>query len=195
MQLPLFESQFAPSRNGKAREERHPANLLSYDSARNHWRTPQEIIDQALKVLGAVDLDPCCTNKANPAVPARMYYDMEDHSLSQTWSGRIFLNPPYGRQITHWIDKLCYEYEDGGVTAAIALVPARTDTEWWQKLSNYPYCAIRGRVKFVREDGKKSQPPYPSAVVYMGPFLTRFDEAFSKLGTIYMPYNMTTGNG
>ena len=190
MQLPLFEpvpvihSVPVKKRSGRGKTSR------DYSVIRNEWQTPQEIIDHAIVALGAIDLNPCSNGTTDLTIPARMNYLAEDDSLSRPWQGRTWLNPPYNRAIGPWIDKLCSEYEMGGVTAAIALVPARTDTPWWQRLSAYPYCAIRDRLKFVRSrDGKKVYPSHPSVVVYLGPQLARFATAFADIGTIYIPYN------
>jgi len=187
-QLPLFDGSVPvqPNRNHKHK----PQSDLSYSSARNEWQTPQSIIEHAVTALGSIDLDPCSTSKYDARVPAKWHFTAEDNSLAQHWEGRVWLNPPYGRAITPWIEKLHTEYESGGVTAAVVLVPARTDTRWWQELADYPYCALRGRVQFVREDtGKKGHPSFPSAAVYLGPQLSRFATAFADIGTIYIPYN------
>ncbi len=187
MQLPLFE--IGASRNAK-RSEKREGKIIPFSSARNHWQTPQTIIEHAVAALGRIDLDPCSTSKNDPHVPAAQHLVPEDNSLEQPWQGRVWLNPPFGRAITPWIEKVCVEYEHGGVTAAIVLVPARTDTNWWQYLTAYPYCAIRGRVQFIREDDShKTQPTFPSAAVYLGPQLDRFAGAFADIGTIYIPYN------
>jgi phage N-6-adenine-methyltransferase len=189
MQLPLFD-HVQIAQNGRVKKQPgHARPVLSYSAARNDWQTPQQIIDHAIVALGAIDLDPCSNTESEPVVPAKRYFTAEDNSLSQPWEGRTWLNPPYGRAIAPWIEKLCYEYENGGVTAAIVLVPARTDTQWWHRLECYPYCAIRGRVKFIRStDGKRGYPAFPSAVVYLGPQLARFAGAFAEIGTIYIPY-------
>ncbi len=189
MQLPLFEGTI-PGQANRAPKRKQAGRLVSYSSARNQWQTPQNIVDHALSALGAIDLDPCSNANFENSVPARLQFTPEDNSLSRRWIGRVWLNPPYGRAIGSWIEKLTHEYESGDVTSAVALVPARTDTQWWQAIAAYPYCALHGRVKFIRVDGRKSQPMFPSAVVYLGPQLARFAGAFADLGTIYFPYSI-----
>jgi len=189
MQLPLFEGTL-PGQANRAPKRKQAGRLVSYSSARNQWQTPQNIVDHAVAALGAIDLDPCSDSNLENIVPARLHFGAEDNSLSRRWIGRVWLNPPYGRAIGSWIEKLTHEYETGDVTSAVALVPARTDTQWWQSIAAYPYCALHGRVKFIRIDGRKSQPMFPSAVVYLGPQLARFAGAFADLGTIYFPYSL-----
>ena len=141
---------------GKARDLK-----AHFSSATAEWYTPPEIIDLVLDVLGEIDLDPA-SNTGKPNVPARRHYTKEDDGLSQPWAGRVFLNPPYGKGIAKWTERLCDEYEQGAVTAAIALLPARTDTAWFQGLAKYPRCFLQGRLKFV---GAKSSAPFPSMLV------------------------------
>lgn len=65
--------------------------------------------------------------------------------------GQVWLNPPYGSELKHWIRKLA-EHGNG-----IALVPARTEVEswfWpfvWEKASAILF--LRGRLYFHRPDG------------------------------------------
>ena len=57
--------------------------------------------------------------------------------------------------IDDWIAKLVAEHDAGNITEAVALVPARVDTEWFRRLNAFPRC-------FVRRDDK-SRPPGKSA--------------------------------
>ena len=126
MQLPLFDGSVVVQPN-RTQKHKHQSDI-SYSSARNEWQTPQSIIEHAVAALGSIDLDPCSNSKDDSHVPAKVHFTAEDNSLSQHWEGRVWLNPPSGRAITPWIEKLRTEYESGGVTAAVVLVPARTDT-------------------------------------------------------------------
>ncbi|HVO42845.1 MAG TPA: DNA N-6-adenine-methyltransferase [Aggregatilineales bacterium] len=183
MQLPLLDIPGyikTPVRSVASRQTRQSA-------ARNEWQTPQPIIRAVVDVLGAIDLDPCSNSNTVLNISAKRAFRPEDDSLLRAWSGRIWLNPPFGRSIGVWVNKLVNEYEHGDCTAAIALVPARTDAPWWGRLGNYPFCAIRGKITFVRWD-RKNSPSYTVAAVYLGPQLSRFSSVFSLLGTIYIPY-------
>ncbi len=192
MQLPLFEGS-TPTRSRQPQTQPRKAQAVSvgrHSSIRNPWITPRTIIDRAIGVLGAIDLDPCSTVEPPTNVPARRRLAPDEDSLKMAWQGRVWLNPPYGRPLSAWIEKLCNEYETGDVTAAIALLPVRTDQSWWQSLANYPYCALRERVKFIRVEGdKRRNPVYPSAVVYFGPQLASFAGVFGGMGIVYIPYN------
>ncbi len=155
---------------------------VHFSSETPEWYTPQHIIDRVLKVMGEIDLDPCSNDKDNPNVPASQHYTQEDDGLSFEWRGRIYMNPPYGREITDWVNQLCKEWDAGRITEAIALVPARTDTVWFRWLRRFPRCFVWGRLKFSESENSA---PFPSMVVYLGQNLSGFIEAFGDIGDIY----------
>lgn len=145
--------------------------------------TPIEIIDAVIACMGDIDLDPCSNSKTEPNVPAAIHYTTEDDGLAQVWRGRVYMNPPYGREIGKWVTKLCECYEMGNVTEAIALVPARTDTGWFDQLiDDYRFhCFVHGRLTFI---GNAWAAPFPSAIVYLGTDWGRFYQAFRPFGRI-----------
>ena len=144
--------------------------------------TPSEIVTAAVACMGGIDTDPCSPGAGLSNIPATTHYTKADNGLSQSWAGRVYLNPPYGRQIGQWVDKLRTEYQDGQTSEALALVPARTDTKWWQMLCDYPVCLIRGRLRF---GNATSSAPFPSAVFYLGENIEGFYRAFSGMGGIW----------
>lgn len=156
----------------------------------DEWYTPKHILDRVIAVLGSIDLDPC-SNKGTPNVPAAQHFTVDDDGLSKPWKGRVYINPPYGRVIQNWIDNLLALYADRQVTQAIALVPSRTDTEWFQDLAGRcPFCLIRGRLRFLDETGEeRTGAPFPSAIFYLGASFnfTRFAKHFEDLGVICHP--------
>lgn len=161
--------------NGHAKMAVH----FSSDSPEHY--TPSPIIKAAIACMGDIDLDPCSNSKTAPNVPALDHYTLTDDGLSRPWFGRIYMNPPYGRAIVEWVTKLKSEYQAGNTTEAIALVPARTDTQWFRMLDCYPCCYIEGRLTFI---GNDDPAPFPSAVFYLGERMEQFYWAFRELGTI-----------
>ena len=136
--------------------------------------------------MGNIDLDPCSNSHDDPNVRADLHYTAADNGLIQYWEGNIFMNPPYGRQIGDWVAKLVEAHESGDVPQAIALLPARTDTQWWQLIRDYPVCFVTGRLKFKGNNNNAA--PFPSAIIY----LTRhesdipvFRRVFSTFGDIW----------
>ena len=153
-----------------------------FSSSTDKCNTPQDIIDRVLLVLGTIDLDPCSDDAEHPNVPATLHFTEADDGLSGSWYGRVYMNPPYGTALPHWIEKLCGEFEAGRVKEAIALVPSRTDTQWFRRLRDFPRCFIQGRLKFG--DAENSA-PFPSMAVYLGENVPGFHCAFAGLGDIY----------
>ena len=154
------------------------AGMMSSDSP--EWYSPREIVDAASLALGGIDLDPC-SNPGEPNVPARRHLTAADDGLAQGWRGTVYMNPPYGRGIGEWIGKLASEHAYGNVPAAVALLPARTDTAWWRALPARRVCFVSGRLRFSGADAA----PFPSAAAYLGPDPQRFADAFAPLGLVY----------
>lgn len=134
---------------------------VHFSSASDNWPTPQAFFDSVSIELGPFDLDPCASPD-NAKAPR--FFTKEDDGLSREWTGRVWMNPPYGRAIGLWMRK-AYESALGGALV-VCLVPARTDTAWWHDY------AAKGSVKFIRGrlkfDGRKKDAPFPSALVVFG---------------------------
>lgn len=166
-------------------EEKTPHNVHTLrvmgSSESPEWYTPQEIIDLVLGCLGEIDLDPCSNSHEQPSVRAGTLYTRDDNGLAYPWQGKVYLNPPYGSEIPGWIEKLVAEYETGNIEEAIALLPARIDTQWFQPLYAYPMCHVRGRLQFANA---QNSAPFPSILVYLGRRSEKFIETFKDLGPI-----------
>ena len=123
------------------------AALLSSDSP--DWCTPSEVLDP-VRAFAAIRFDPF--SNAGSIVGARESICLPDDSLLMEWplSGLIWCNPPYGRELARCAAKISEQARRGA--EIITLVPARTDTRWWQKLSPRVWCAWRGRITFLEQD-------------------------------------------
>lgn len=157
------------------------APLMSSSSPEHY--TPKHVLDAVIGCIGEIELDPCSNSKEEPNVPALKHFTLEDNALSLDWQAEtLFMNPPYGRQIEAWVEKLVSSHEAGLVARAIALVPARTDTQWFRRLRDYPVCFVEGRLTFL---GNDDPAPFPSAIFYLGDAIDEFYYAFHQLGDIY----------
>jgi hypothetical protein len=134
--------------------------------------------------MGTIDLDPC-SNPPPYNVPATLHMSRRDGGLTQHWHGKVFMNPPYGRELPRWMAKLAHEIQTGRVSEAITLTPARPDTRWFQTLwSADALCFWRGRLQYV---GSATRAPFPSVVGYFGDHAARFGEAFEAVGKVVFP--------
>lgn len=114
---------------------------------KDEWLTPPDII----RSLGEFDLDPCSPIN-RPWPTAKKHYTRLDDGLLMPWNGRVWCNPPYGKETGKWLAK-CSTHRN-----AIALVFARTETNMF---FNYVWnCAdailfVRKRISFYNVDGSK----------------------------------------
>ena len=135
-------------------------------SVGQRWETPTRLLALFYRVIISFDLDLCSPRKKGP-VKARVHFTVEDDGLSLAWHGTVFVNPPYGRTIAHWIAKARGEFERGNAKRVVLLIPARTGTSYWHEHieDRATVRFLRGRLKF--SDGNQSA-LFPSALVIYG---------------------------
>ena len=129
---------------------------VHFSSEDQTWETPQDFFDEINKEFNFT-LDHCCSIET--AKCDKFYTEKED-GLKQSWDNEIvFMNPPYGREIKHWIKKAT-EIKNGTV---VCLIPSRTDTRYFHdflyKKDNVELRFLKGRLKF---GGAKNSAPFPS---------------------------------
>lgn len=132
---------------------------VHFSSKTNEWSTPQDFFDELDKEF-MFDLDVCAT-KEN--AKCTRWFEKKDDALSKSWDGlRVWMNPPYGREIGKWVRKA--SEARGGIV--VCLIPARTDTKYFHEyVYNKPDVEVRfikGRLKF---GGSKNSAPFPSMLV------------------------------
>jgi len=106
------------------------------------WYTPAWIFE----ALGVhFDLDPASPHDAETQVPATRKYTRFDDGLKQSWSGRVWLNPPYGPDTGLWMRRMI-DHRHG-----IAMVFSRTDAAWCQEAMRAADAILflSGRVDFL----------------------------------------------
>lgn len=146
-------------------------NPALFSSKTDDWSTPQDLFD-ILNSRFPFELD-VCASASNAKAPK--FFTREVDGLKQEWivqCGRFwFMNPPYGRTIALWVAKAAAEAARG--FPGVCLLPARTDTKWFQTFV-YPVLRARpddveflaGRLKF---GGAKHGAPFPSVIVVFRP--------------------------
>ena len=138
---------------------------MNVDTGEKTWLTPPWIITR----LGPFDTDPCCPDGKMPWKTAGRMITKAEDGLKQEWTGRVWLNPPYGRDALPFFRKMS-NYESGG----IALVFVRTDTVLWHDYI-FPFASailfLRGRLRFYHQDGTPGDTATaPSALISYGDF-------------------------
>lgn len=162
-----------------------------FKSSKNQcWQTPPDFLD-LVRQVAHIALDPC-TTAANPTKALNFFTEADD-GLALRWDtgthhprGLVYVNPPYGRALPAWADKVAQEAANG--LELLVLVPARVDTRWFRKLQTELDVVLfwSGRIKFVDPaTGKQGDPAlFPSAVFYQGPDRDGFESAFAGTGWV-----------
>ena len=135
-----------------------------FTSDKNYWETPQDFFDE-LHEKYEFTLDAAATDE-NAKLPN--YYTVEDDALKQKWEGRVFVNPPYGREIKHWVKKAYEESLQPHNECVVMLIPSRTDTIYWHeyifgKAKDIDF--LKGRLKFEIDGEPRDAAPFPSALI------------------------------
>lgn len=117
---------------------------------KDEWLTPKLITD----TLGPFDLDPCSPGERRPWDTARVHLSLPEDGLQASWTGKVWLNPPYGKETDRWLEKLS-SHGNG-----IALIFARTETKMffdrvWGEASALLF--LKGRLTFHHVDGTKAK--------------------------------------
>ncbi|OIH81926.1 hypothetical protein BLJ79_21435 [Arthrobacter sp. UCD-GKA] len=126
------------------------------------WLTPPSLIAP----LGPFDLDPC--GAPGQELATRTYLlENGDDGLRDPWEGRVWLNPPYGKQADPFMAKMAAHGR------GTALVFARTETRTWHN-HIWPNASailfLAGRVTFLDAEGvaAKANSGAPSVLIAYG---------------------------
>jgi len=126
------------------------------------WLTPKHLVEP----LGTFDLDPCGAPGYELA-SRTLLLENGDDGLRDEWEGRVWLNPPYGKEAQPFLAKMA-DHNNG-----TALIFARTETQTWHTIIWPKASAIlflAGRVTFLDPRGvaAKANSGAPSCLVAFG---------------------------
>lgn len=142
-----------------------------YNGNGRHWATPPEVFDP-LEQEFRFTLDRCAT--VETAKCAKFYTEAEN-GLAKDWTGeRVFMNPPYGREVYAWTRKARLEAAKGALV--VGLLPASCDLAWWHEdvvAAGAEVRFIRGRVRFLTDGPYRASGFFASVVVVWRP---RYDK-------------------
>jgi hypothetical protein len=149
-----------------------PVNARHSSASVEHY-TPPDVVEAARVTLGGIDLDPASCELANRTVRAQRIYTSTDDGLAREWRGRVFLNPPGGKDGDEsvqklWWFKLVREWMAGRATSAIfvafsieILQTSQIDSKGPIPL-DFPICFPRSRVKYSRAAEPTGTPMFPA---------------------------------
>jgi site-specific DNA-methyltransferase (adenine-specific) len=138
-----------------------------YNGNGREWETPPEVF-APLEEEFRFTLDPCAT-PANAKCP-RFFTETEDGLIQDWGTERVFMNPPYGREVAAWTAKAKAAAAAGAFV--VGLLPASTDLAWWYTDivgvgAEVRY--IRGRVRFLTGGLYRASGFFASVIVVWRP--------------------------
>lgn len=150
------------------------------------WITPRWLID----ALPEFDLD-VCASMTQPWPCAKRSLTERDDGLLAPWDGFVWCNPPYGKAIATWLNRMAL-HNNG-----VALVFARTDTQAFFR-NVWPFASlllfIEGRITFHYPDGSKPKEGHnsggPSVLIGYGSRAVAALFEASRLGAIVTPHRV-----
>lgn len=175
-----------------------------FTSEHDDWNTPEVVLER-VRMLGTIGLDPCSNPQSTVRAAVEWRLDHGQDALRLDWNGHglVFCNPPYGGAVGAAFMRRMALYAALGVEI-VALVPNRTDTEWYQENTRLvsAKCEWYGRLSHPRGQAvsnqttlweetapiagkKRGTAPFPSVVLYWGPQTDRFVEAFGDCGAVW----------
>ena len=144
--------------------------------------TPAPIVEAARIVLGGIDLDPASCMLANETVRAAAFYGeggVAPDGLIEPWCGRVFLNPPGGKQggrssAACWWKALARAWQAGEVDAAIFVGFSLEILRSAQGLGglqplDFPLCVPSKRIAFGTPTGPSNAPINANVIVFLPP--------------------------
>lgn len=177
------------------------------------WYTPDLIVAPARTVMGGIDLDPASHAEANERIQAKTFYDEIMDGLTLPWHGRVFLNPPGGKDadgdplVPQFWTMLVDEFLQRRVTEAVWVGYSLEQLQTLQNAKarmtplDFSMCVPRRRIEFIENEAKKasrmakliaagkkpnekSQPSHANYVTYMGPNARTFAQVFGAIGQV-----------
>lgn len=126
---------------------------MTKSNLKERWCTPPEIFEPLMSEFD-FDLD-AAADVQTRKLPSYLC----DALGPMEWTGsRIWLNPPYGRQLEPFVRRAQREAFSG--KTIVALIPFRCRADWWHACvigkATEVRC-VRKRIKFLRPDGSKGR--------------------------------------
>jgi phage N-6-adenine-methyltransferase len=131
---------------------RRRGKSVLFRSESDNWATNPALFAKYHKEFNFT-LDACAS--AENAKCAH-YFTAEQDGLKQTWTGRVWCNPPYGHAIGQWVRKAYESVHSGSAEVVALLLPSNTDTAWFHE-----YC-VRGEIRFLEKRQRFGDMKYPA---------------------------------
>lgn len=134
----------------KKRQRKAPTGTITGKTLDTGWETPPWILALVAEYFGGRIPFDVCTTADNPC-DAEGFWTKKDDALKRDWPARVWCNPPYGKEMPRWLEKL---EEQAARGVEILSLPSASRFEQrglqlaWQRAN--ALCLIRKRVQFLR---------------------------------------------
>jgi len=141
---------------------------VHFMSENQAWGTPRSFmafLEERFNFSPTLDAAATVRNTKAPR-----FYNPTQDGLKHPWNGKVWLNPPFGRELPRWLEKCAEEIKTNDRCEVIyCLIPARTDTRWFHDIvmpNAYLAYLIKGRFNFVAPGtAEGANAPFPSMLV------------------------------
>lgn len=159
--------------------ENRQFQTVGYTGGSDEHDTPVQFFAPIADAIGGFDLDPAASSTSDLA---DRNITKDEDGLSVPWHGDVWLNPPYS-EVGDWMAYARRQYEHGNAERIVALVFARTGTQWWHNHATTAnaICFVEGRLTF---GGAENSAPAPSAVLVWGEVPEGLRRVLSKKGQL-----------
>lgn len=136
------------------------AQATLFSSQKQDWGTPDHVFDQLNRTY-RFTLDAAASAENTKC---ERFIDEAQDAFKTPWTGRVWLNPPYGRALARWVERAFEQSQSEDVEHVVVLIPARTDTRYWHDfvMRSHQVFLVKGRIRF---EGAPASAPFPSAIV------------------------------
>jgi len=155
-----------------AKRSQPPRASWAYDAGnmeRDQRFTPQWFLSHIVESFGSIDLDPCAHELAS--VESRRKILLPECGLDASWQGAglTFINPPYSA-VTRWMSRAAEAWDRKEVSTIAMLVPARTDSEVYQRVvsRDADTLFLGGRMRFESANGLAWPAPFSLMLILWG---------------------------
>ena len=141
--------------------------------ANDELYTPKVIFDK----LGLhFDLDVASSYNENIFTPATQRFTIEDDAFTQSWFGRVWMNPPYSKP-SPWVDR----WLDHG--NGVALLPLSGNSRWYRKLwqSEASVVTLEPNTSFNKPEGGEQKIMFGISIWAIGAENVEALKAFGKV--------------
>lgn len=156
------------------------------ENMKDLWRTPPELVEDALKLLNidSFDVDVCCKNRDVKIERAEYYLTEEDDALTQDWfssaweeiseNNTAFCNPPFSKKWQFF--QKAVEQANRWKSNVLIVMPYTSCTREWHENVHSTNCIIYlpdGRYQYLLPDGSKpkSSCNFETCLILIVPFL------------------------